>query len=251
MRSASVVDRYFAAGIPYDLQVFGASLTRNDMLDQPGVVRADQSTYVAMVRVGPDDTVLEGINGVALDWSSADPTIRVLEGALPDGTDPFEVVVNEAFVELHDLDVGEVVDVQMFGVDQGEQVSAGDYRPTGPRYTFRISAVVRMPIDIAVDEVHSVGESANTSANGMGVSIDFYAAHHHKFLDFGAAYDVQLAEGAATSSSRRSNERLEGVASHWCLPASPAASTPSAVTSSGTRSPAVTARPISRRATAS
>ena len=27
MRSASVVDRYFAAGIPYDLQVYGASLT--------------------------------------------------------------------------------------------------------------------------------------------------------------------------------------------------------------------------------
>ena len=60
-----------------------------------------------MVRVGPDGTVLEGINGMAVDWSSIDPTIRVLEGAVPDGTDPFEVVVNEAFVELHDLGVGD------------------------------------------------------------------------------------------------------------------------------------------------
>ena len=28
LRSASVVDRYFAAGIPYDLQVFESPLTR-------------------------------------------------------------------------------------------------------------------------------------------------------------------------------------------------------------------------------
>ena len=194
MRSASVVDRYFAAGIPYDLQVYGASFTRDEMLDQPGVVRADPSTYVAMVRVGPDGTVLEGINGIALDWSSADPTIQVLEGAVPDGTDPFEVVVNEAFVELHDLGVGDVVEVQMFGVDQGAEVETGSYQPTGPRYTFRIAAVIRMPIDIAADEVHSIGESASASASGMGVSFDFYEAHHDEFLDFGAAYDVQLAD---------------------------------------------------------
>ncbi len=196
MRSASVVDRYFAAGIPYDLQVYGASFTRDEMLDQPGVVRADPSTYVAMVRAGPDGTVLEGINGIALDWTSADPTIRVLEGAVPDGTDPFEVVVNEAFVELHDLGVGDVVDVQMFGVDQGAEVEAGNYQPTGPRYTFRIAAVVRLPIDIAADEAHSIGESATASASGMVVSFDFYEAHHDEFLGFGAAYDVQLTEGA-------------------------------------------------------
>ena len=165
---------------------------------------------------GPDGTVLEGINGIAVDWSSADPMIQVLEGAVPDGTDPFEVVVNEPFVELHDLGVGDVVDVQMFGIDQGAEVEAGNYQPTGPRYTFRIAAVVRLPIDIAADEAHSIGESAIASASGMVVSFDFYEAHHDEFLDFGAAYDVQLADRRpATSSSSRSNERLEGVASHW------------------------------------
>jgi hypothetical protein len=196
MRSASVVDRYFAAGIPYDLQVFETSLTRDVLVDLPGVVRADPSAYVAMVRVGSDGTVLEGINGTAIDWASVDPTIRVLEGEVPDGTDPFDVLANEAFAEQHDLGVGDRVDVQMFGVDQGGQVETGDYRPSGPRYAFRIAGVVRMPIDIAADEVHSVGESASASENGIAVSVDFYAAHRHEFLDFGAAYDVQLAEGA-------------------------------------------------------
>ena len=195
LRSASVVDRYFAAGIPYDLQVFESPLTRSELLDLPGVVRADPSAYVAMVRVASDGSVVEGINGMAVDWSSVDPTIRVLEGAVPDGTDPMEVMVNEAFVELHDRVVGDVVDVQMFGIDQGEEVAAGNYDPTGPRYTFRIAAVIRMPIDIAVDEVQSIGMSASTSENGMAVSYEFYEEHHDEFLDFGAEYDIQLSGG--------------------------------------------------------
>ena len=138
-RSASVVDRYFAAGIPYDIEVYGPSLTREEFLDLPGVVRADPSSYVGMMLVGADGTVIGGINGMAVDWSSVDPTIQVLSGAVPDGTDLFEVVVNEAFVELHDRGVGDVVDVQMFGKNQGGAVAAGDYQPTGPRYRFRVS----------------------------------------------------------------------------------------------------------------
>ena len=124
-RSGSVVDRYFAAGIPYELQVFGPSLTRGDLLELPGVVRADPSAYVAMMRVSSTGAPLEGINGMAGNWSSVDPTIRVLEGAVPDGTDPFEVMVNEAFVELTDRGVGDDFEVRMFGLDQIEEVEAG------------------------------------------------------------------------------------------------------------------------------
>ena len=194
-RSASVVDRYFAAGIPYDLQVFGPSLTRGDLLDLPGVVRADPSAYVAMMRVSSTGAPLEGINGMAGDWSSVDPTIRVLEGAVPDGTDPFEVMVNEAFVELTDRGVGDEFEVRMFGLDQIEEVEVGNYVPTGPRYTFRVAAVVRLPSDIAVDEVRSIGQSAVASTSGILVSHEFYERHRQEFLDFGVGYDIELNGG--------------------------------------------------------
>ena len=61
-RSASVVERYFAAGTQYDLQVGQTCLTREELLDLPEVVRADPSAYVGMVRVAPDGTVADGIN---------------------------------------------------------------------------------------------------------------------------------------------------------------------------------------------
>ena len=202
-RSASVVDRYFAAGISYDLEVFVPSLTRGELLDLPGVVRADTNVYLGMMRVTPTGTVIEGINGTAVDWSSVDPMIGVLEGAVPDGADPLEVMVNEALVELTHLTVGDAVDVQMFGLDQMEELALGNYEPTGPHYTFRIVAVVRLPSDIGRDEVHSIGQSAYASANEMLVSHEFYETHRKEFLDFGADYDIQLIGGQEVGNDLR------------------------------------------------
>lgn len=202
-RSASVVDRYFAAGILYDLDVYVPSLTRGELLDLPGVVRADSNAYLGMMRVTPTGEVIGGINGNAVDWSSVDPMIGVLEGAVPDGSDPLEVMVNEAFVELTHLRVGDSVDVQMFGLDQMEEVEVGNYVPTGPRYTFRIAAVVRLPSDIGRDEVHSIGPSSYASANEMLVSHEFYESHRQEFLDFGAGYDIQLIGGQEVGDDLR------------------------------------------------
>lgn len=39
-RSSSVVDRYFAAAIPYDVQVFSPLVERDALLAIPGAVRA-------------------------------------------------------------------------------------------------------------------------------------------------------------------------------------------------------------------
>src|SRR3954468_8708052 len=64
-RSASVVERYFATGIPYDAAVYAPWLTRHDLLDLPGVVGADPTAYVAMTRLGSTGAPLEGINGLA------------------------------------------------------------------------------------------------------------------------------------------------------------------------------------------
>jgi hypothetical protein len=194
-RSASVVDRYFAAGIPYDLAVAGTSLTRSELLDLPGVVRADPRAYVAMMRLGPTGTSMEGINGNAVDWASVDPTVQILDGAVPDGSDPFEAMVNEAFVELTDAGVGDDIDVRLFGLDQLQDVEAGNYVPTGPRHTFRIAGVVQLPVDIAVDEARSIGQSAYVSTNLMLVSHEFYERHRDTFLQFGQGYDIQVSGG--------------------------------------------------------
>ena len=67
--------------------------------------------------------------------------------------------------------------------------------PTGPRYTFRVAAVVRLPSDIAVDEVRSIGQSAFASTNGILVSHEFYERHRQEFLDFGVGYDIELNGG--------------------------------------------------------
>ena len=81
-RSASVVDRYFAASRPYDLVLFAPSLSADAVRSIPGVERADVDAYVAGVHRAPDGTPT-GVNALALDPSSFDRTFQVLEGALP------------------------------------------------------------------------------------------------------------------------------------------------------------------------
>jgi len=198
-RSSSVVERYLAAGVPYDLLVFAPWLTQEDVLAIPGVERVDISAYVGLTLVGSDGTAADGVDGLATDWSSLDPTFRILDGAAPDRSDPNQVLVNEPFVQKFGLTTGDRLDVQMFGLDQYEQVSTGDYRPTGPHYELEIAGVVRTPYDIAVDVVEKVDGSAN---GGVLISGDFYRDHRAEFLDFGAAFDVLLAPGTDRDAFR-------------------------------------------------
>src|SRR6185436_10237471 len=93
-RSSSVVDRYFAATIPYDLQVGAQRLSRAQLLAIPGVKRADRDTYFASTYLKPDGSLGDGINSLIYDRSSLDPTFRVLDGRLPDATDTSAVLVN-------------------------------------------------------------------------------------------------------------------------------------------------------------
>ena len=154
-RSATVVDRFFGATIPYDLQLAAQSLSRDDVQAIPGVVRADTESYVGAVVLSPGGTVAGGVNAIAMDRDAIDPTIDVLDGAIPDAGDSFSVLVNEAFVEEFGATVGDDVDVQMFGLGQGEEVSNGIYEPDGPRYRFHVAGVVRTPMDIATDKIES------------------------------------------------------------------------------------------------
>lgn len=198
-RSATVVDRYFATARHYDAAVFVSSWdspTKAQLFAIPGVERADIGAYVALNfgtdRYGPDT----GIDGFALNFSSADPTSVVLAGAVPDGSDPSEVVVNEAFVQRFGRSVDDVVRVRTFGVDQADAVSNGRYRPNGPVYRFRIHGVVRTAADIALNDMRRPGRSASAKPAMMVVPERWYAAHRKEFLDFGGIYNVALRDGA-------------------------------------------------------
>jgi hypothetical protein len=199
-RSASVVDRYFAAGRQYTFEFFAPGISHRQLLAIPGVVRADPSAYLGTTARMPDRS-LGGINGLVVDFSAADPTTRVLSGHIPDGSDPSAVVVNEAFVQQFGRTVGDMVNVRMFGRDQADQVSRGVYKPHGPRYTMRIAGLARLSQDIAGDEVRSEGVTSASSPNGMLVSNTFYDAHRDEFLDFGEGFSIRLRNGLADRSA--------------------------------------------------
>jgi hypothetical protein len=213
-RSASVVRRYYASGIPYTTLVYapdGASITAASLRHLPGVVRADEDTYVAFVRDDGKVTATDGVNAVAVSPRSLDPTIRVLQGSLARFGTPDEVAVNEFFVKQFGVRVGDRMRFKTFGRDQYDEVNAGEYsHPHGPVFTFRIGAVVRTPEEIGGDKTVSVQNTSYASRNAMFVPTTFYDAHAQDFLTFGRSYDVQLRDGRAGMSRLRTQlHRLE------------------------------------------
>src|SRR4029079_6091055 len=126
-RSASVVDRYFATGIPYDLGVYAEGLSRANLLAIPGVRRADPNGYLAMTLDEPAGTPVQGINGVAIDFASVDGTIKILDGRLPAPDDPLGVAVNEWFNRQFHTHVGDTVPARMFRDADAEDANSGNY----------------------------------------------------------------------------------------------------------------------------
>src|SRR5690349_6525410 len=82
-RSASVVDRYFGTAIPYDVSVGGTPLTRAQMLALPMVKRADRESYLGLMHAAPDGHIDGGVNGLALEFDSLDPTFHFVAGRVP------------------------------------------------------------------------------------------------------------------------------------------------------------------------
>jgi len=196
-RSSSVVARYAAAARHYDVQVFAPSISRAQLLAIPGVVRADTQAYLATNAVPRGGRQPEGVNGAIVVWSATDPTNQILEGRLPDGHDPMQIVVNQKFVEQFGYSVGDRVPMQMFGLDQGDEIDKGVYRPRGPKYSFEITGVARTSQDIVASDARSLGASGYGTRNQIFVSDAFYRAHRDEFLEFGAGAYVQLADGHA------------------------------------------------------
>src|SRR4051812_3029243 len=194
-RSSTVVDRYFASGIPYTLSAFPtdptASLSPSQVRRMPGVVRADIDTYMGMV----DAKSGVGINGRVTDAGALDPTIRLLRGRRPAAGDRGpDLLVNEVFADEFHLDVGDDVIVRTFANTpaQAAEVSAGQYDPRGPKYRFHIVGVIRTPLDVNVDIKRSPVGSAYSDNNGVIVPAGWYLRHEDEFLGYGHGYQVQL-----------------------------------------------------------
>ena len=210
-RSSSVVQRYFDATIPYDLLVGAQSLARSELLAIPGVERVDRDMYFGSTYVKPNGRLGDSINSVIYDRSSIDPTIRVLAGRVPGATDASSVLVNEGFVQQFGLNVGDVVRVKTFAQRDLPDVQANHYdTPHGPEYRFRIAAVIRSPLDIAVDEPRVLTNEASFSGSGMYVPSAFYEANHSQFLGFGEAFDVELGESTSVPAFEAAVKRSLG-----------------------------------------
>jgi ABC-type lipoprotein release transport system permease subunit len=194
-RSASVVDRFVSRATHYDLAIYKQSgiLPRATVLAIPGVRRADPAAYLAIMASIPDGSMSGLINGNAVDMTTLDRTFRLVAGRVPDGHDPFAVLVNEVFTREFKVAVGDDIATRMFSNADYNDIVTGVYRPTGPRYRFHIAGVVRTSGDIAGDEIRSPRpNSPYGAANFMLIPFSFLTGYSKHFLQFGNGYDVQL-----------------------------------------------------------
>ncbi len=200
-RSSSVVDRVFDAVPHYDIAAYAPGLSRQQVLAVAGVERADPEGYLAMMKIDEAGRPIAGVDGLVVDFAApADPTLRLLEGHVPDGTDASHVLVNDAFRQGFGLGAGDDVTVRFFGLDQNPEVERGVYEPDGPIYTFRIDGVVRFAEEVATDEVTQVRSEDDFdrySNKLMLASYDFWLLRHEEFLDYFDGYRVALADGPA------------------------------------------------------
>ena len=208
-RSASVVDRYFDASIEYDVQLYAPSLTATQIRGIEGVERADPGAYIGGALFDEDGEYVDSVNVVAVEPTSYDATFEVLDGHLPDGSDLREVAVNESFVRAYGVEAGDELTLGLYAPGQDEELDAGVYsNPRGPRLPIVIAGVYRSPLDIATDEMRAPGQTGDSLANNMIVPRQFYDEYRDQFVDFGAAYDIQLAPSTSVDDLAAAVEQL-------------------------------------------
>ncbi len=208
-RSSTVVDRFVSSDTSYDVVVYSDAVTaeqRAALLRLPGVVRADPEAFVAFVAPMPDGSV-QSVFAEAGDPGALSPVVRVLQGRVPDRSDPSEIAVSADLAKQLGIAVGDAVRLQTYGVEQYDAVGAGEYaNPTGPRYRFSVAGIVKFPGEIAADKVSSPG-ATRYDANFAVVQDAWYWAHQREHLDFGAGYNIQLDELVTTVDDFQASAR--------------------------------------------
>lgn len=193
-RADTVIVRWTAGAIPYDRSLF-AQLPPKQMSAMPGVVRADREVYVplgAADNSGQDAGC--ALDGHAMEMSAVDSTFLVVDGAVPDGTDPFAVLATEEAAKAYHLRAGDNFRVRFFAPDQSESAPQGE-PPRGPIETVRVAGVVRAWQDITSDR--TVGCSSAASKSHLIFPTSLYDRFGDQILRFGLGwfYNIQLAPG--------------------------------------------------------
>lgn len=198
-RSSSVVDRVFDAVPKYDMEVFDGSggLRTEFVRSLPGVSLAVPTNYLAFNLRNAANPITASINSNPTDFALSDPSVRILRGQIPNGIDPFEVVVNQSLADNFSLDVGDTLPVISFAADQYDEMASGIYEPDGPEFDFTIAAIVRFPGEIALDEARSPRAGFLSTENLMIVSEEFFLIHRDDMINFGSSFNIRLDDGAA------------------------------------------------------
>jgi hypothetical protein len=195
-RSASVVDRYFAAGNPYALSAYAPAITQEQASALPGVERADGFSYIPFVQQAAGRNRGGAINVNAMANPVIDRTFKLLDGRYVRPGENDAVVVNQAYVDTFGGGVGDTVRLRAFENDDAQGGTGTGTPPTGPEFGLRIVGVVRAPADTILDEPRLVGDSVYEAASSMFVNIEFFDANRERIFDFGKGYLVLLDDPA-------------------------------------------------------
>jgi hypothetical protein len=195
-RSASVVDRYFAAGNPYALSTYSPAITQEQASALPGVVRADGFSYIPFVQQASGRNRSGPINVNAMANPVIDRTFKLFEGRYVQPGENDAVVVNQPYLDTFGGGVGDTVRLRAFENDDGEGGSGTGTPPTGPEFPFRIVGVVRSPAETILDEPRLVGNSVYESTSSMFVNVEFFDANRERIFDFGKGYLIILDDPA-------------------------------------------------------
>lgn len=226
-RTESALDRFVEWSKPLDASVRG-TLTYDEVLALPQVEHADTGDFYVMLPLGPDGEPQPDRAGQVAPVSSAmggwfhdyERPI-VVEGRLPNPDAELEVAINEPFRDVYGVGAGDTMTLVGYSFDDAEKLfsSLGTLEPTGPRFDFEITAVVRSPAEVAPPKADP--DVVYMGAQLIWLSPEFDRLHRGKdVLGLGTLdrlsmpgvnhFEVKLRNGAADADGfRRAAQRLD------------------------------------------
>lgn len=155
-RTSTAMDRFFRYHHPANAYARG-QFDNDDLEAIPGVEAALGGDYFLMAPVDrdgqPHPEHLGMVSPFSVDSPEAGPSVSrpiIVDGALPDPDDPSQVTVDEEMADLYDLDAGDTLTMQAYGLDQADALfeAIGTLEPTGERFDLTVTAVTRSPQDV-------------------------------------------------------------------------------------------------------
>jgi hypothetical protein len=155
-RTDTAMERFYEYNRPANAYAEG-QFEEEDLEAIPGVEVVMGGDYFLLAPVDADgDPHPEHLGQVSPFSTDAPENGRevarpiVVDGTLPDPADASQVSIDEEMADLYDLEAGDHLVMQAYGMDQGDQLfgAIGSLLPTGERFDFIVSAITRSPEDV-------------------------------------------------------------------------------------------------------